>query len=192
MRTDIEKRLLERSQAALSGTLPVDPALERSLTDNTRTLEATLAQQLGPRYATSTAGIQALAENTKRAEELRSSARTGQLSLAEQLGVARQQMGNVERAGNIGRLLQAYGVPSGPAGAGTGQLNALAQALQGYGVQRQGSFQASIFNAQQPRFLSFLGNLLGIGAGAFIGGFGGGAGESLGSRLFGGVPKGTP
>lgn len=87
---DITKKLQERTAAALDGTLPVDPGLERELEQGRRDLAESLRKQLGPGWETSTPGIQALAEFDKRAAELHSSARTGQLTLAEQLAGARE------------------------------------------------------------------------------------------------------
>lgn len=80
----------KRTAAALSGTLPVDPALEQNLTNQEQTLRERLVQQFGAGYETSTPGIQSLQEFQKSAEALRFGARTGQMTLAEQLGLARQ------------------------------------------------------------------------------------------------------
>src|SRR5262245_31560115 len=44
-RQQIEQQLLDRSLAALSGHLPVDPALERGLAEERTTLQESLARQ---------------------------------------------------------------------------------------------------------------------------------------------------
>lgn len=85
----IDKMMKDRTLAALKGDLPVDPGLERSLKEGRGTLEESLRRQIGSGYATSTPGMQALADFDKRAEELRYGARTGQLTMGEQLSGAR-------------------------------------------------------------------------------------------------------
>lgn len=188
-RQSIEEKLLARSEAALSGNLPVDPTLERNLSENQRNVEGTLAQQLGPGYATSTPGMQALAENAKRGEELRYGARTGQLTLAEQLGMARENASNNAEQATFAKLASTVGLPGAGRGGSTNFLNSLAQALGGYGGQRQMQFQANAMNAQQPGFGSMIGEMLGpivgMGAGAFLGPLAGRGGYTLGKRLFG-------
>src|SRR5262245_46760018 len=64
-RQQIESQLLDRSLAALSGTLPVDPALERSLSEGESTLRESLLKQIGPGFETSSVGQYALAESRK-------------------------------------------------------------------------------------------------------------------------------
>jgi hypothetical protein len=194
MRKDVEKGLLQRSQQALEGKLPVDPALERSIADSRRDLEATLAQQLGAGYASSTPGQQALADATKRAEELRMGARRGELTLSEGLGLAREGSNEARQGALMTRLLSSYGASAPNTAASTGYLNSLAGALSGYGAQRQGQFQANMFNAQQPsdasQILGLLGQIGGTAAGAYFGGpfgamAGARAGQQFGSSLGG-------
>jgi hypothetical protein len=177
----LQEKYLKRSEDALAGNLPVDPALERNLATNEQSVRERLLSQLGPGYETSTPGMQALATERSRAEELRSGARTGQLALSEQLGLARAGAAEQKQSNLMARLMSSYGTSSALGGQTAGALQGLAQALQGYGAQRQGMFQANMFNAQQPGFMSFLGQLLGIGAGSFFGG----AGGAFGRRLFG-------
>ena len=148
LRGDIETKLLQRSQAALAGTLPLDPSLERGLSEQQQLLQGTLAQQLGPGYATSTPGMQALATQGQRAEELRYGARTGQLTLAEQLGLQREQASEARQSRQFAQLGGALGAP-GTTGAGTSNyLQGLAQAL-GLGLQGRGQqAQMAQFQAQ--------------------------------------------
>lgn len=89
-RQEIEELLLERSEKALKGELPVDPALERNIEEQREVLRARLQEQLGPGFETSTPGIEALQRFEESAEVLRDQARRGQLSLSEQLSLARQ------------------------------------------------------------------------------------------------------
>lgn len=85
---DINKLMLERQKNALAGKLPVSPALENELTKQRSDLESYLSRKLGPNWANSTPGIQALAEFNKNAETLREEARTGQITSGEQLLLA--------------------------------------------------------------------------------------------------------
>lgn len=89
LREEVEVGLLERSKAALAGELPVSPTLERELTQSEEQLRESLRRSLGPGFETSSPGIEALEGNRARAVELREAARRGELTLAEQLGVAR-------------------------------------------------------------------------------------------------------
>ena len=94
-RRELEEMLLKRSKDALEGNLPVDPTLERNLAESREQLRETLRQNLGPGFETSSAGIEALADFDKRAEELRYGARRGELTLSEQLSGARAAQGQV-------------------------------------------------------------------------------------------------
>jgi hypothetical protein len=85
---DMNLAYLDRYKKALAGELPVDPGLERSLTEQESTLRANLQRQLGPGWENSTPGQQALAEYKKRAEELRYSAARGEITAGEQQGYA--------------------------------------------------------------------------------------------------------
>lgn len=139
-RKRIEKGLLDRSEKALAGTLDVDPGLERGIAKNQSTLEATLAQQLGPGYATSTPGIQALAESSRYGEELRASARRGELTLAEGLGLNREQANRIATQQQMANLGSVFQVPGAGQGGSVQSLNSLAQILQGYQNDRQMAF----------------------------------------------------
>jgi hypothetical protein len=83
---DLAQMYIDRYKKGLAGELPVDPGLERSLTEN----EATLREKLRSQglEETSTPAIQSLAELRKRNEELRYAARRGEISAGEQQGYA--------------------------------------------------------------------------------------------------------
>lgn len=81
---------LKRSKAALAGELPVDPALIRSLDEEEEDLRNFLRQRFGPDFETATPAIQALAEHSKRKNEVLDAARRGDLTLAEGLSMARE------------------------------------------------------------------------------------------------------
>jgi hypothetical protein len=148
LRDSIEKGFLERTQAALKGELPVDPALGRELDTQERTLRESLRKQLGSGYETSTAGGGRLADFTKRRLELNDAARRGDLTLAEQLGLAREG-GNQQIIQNL--LNQVGGInQQGFAGA-----NALSGVIANYNrplgnmfANRQGAFAARSANFQ--------------------------------------------
>lgn len=162
----IDRMMKERTLAALKGNLPVDPGLERSLKEGRVTLEESLRKQIGTGYATSTPGIQALADFDKRAEELRYGARTGQLTMGEQLqgmrsasDMARGQAGMA--AGGMGMELadklrgSSLGGILGTHQAGWMGPQALGQAAAGfsnplsfYQNNRQMQHQANISNMQ--------------------------------------------
>lgn len=91
MKREIETKFAERSLKALKGELDVDPALEETLSTQERELRNRLSAQLGPGWETSTPGIEALGNFTRSSEILRAGARNDQLTLAEQLGLAREQ-----------------------------------------------------------------------------------------------------
>jgi len=183
---EIERLFGERSLAALKGELPVDPALEKDLGVQEQELRNQLTAQFGPGYETSTPGIQALEEFRRTAEILRSGARTGQLTLAEQLGITREQQNQFSRQSSQDVLRQSsIGDPLTFAGA-------FGQTAQGYGQaqipfikQREMQLQASQANAS--RTASLFG--AGIGAiGAFFSDDDGKADPVLVSKTLDGIP----
>ena len=81
----LTKAYQERQQQALSGTLPVSPALEKQLADEETQLTNTLSMRLGPDWQLSTPGIKAMSDLKQRHELLREEARRGQISTGEAL-----------------------------------------------------------------------------------------------------------
>jgi hypothetical protein len=120
-RKDYENQLLEHQRKALAGELPVDPTLERALTEGEQQLRAQLQAQLGTDYETSTPGIQAIEEYRKRAAEARSTVAHGQLSSGQQLLQTQTQMNQEQMAratrggtgllGNYGFQPVSFGAP---------------------------------------------------------------------------------
>lgn len=169
LRKEIETGLLQRTQAALKGELPVNPALVGEISDQEKTLRETLLKELGPGFETSTAGIKALGEFGERKTQLLESARRDDLTLAEQLGIARTGL-------NRQVTSQAYnsiaGVP--------GNMQGIASTVQGFNSplnwfqqNRQGQFQADSMNAQlrsqtMGQIFGGLGMLGGVAAGKWI------------------------
>jgi hypothetical protein len=188
LRKGLERSYLERQQQALAGTLPVDPALERGLQENTQAQNLALREQLGPGFASSTPGIQAQAVSTQRGQELRSAARTGQMTLAQQLGMSQAQ-GNLQRQqstmANMGGVFQA---PAAMSGGSTNNLNAMAQVLQGYQNERQ-----LAMGGMAPKKNRLGGTLSGAASGAISGAVLGSAIPVIGTgmgALFGGAAGG--
>jgi len=178
LRQDIETRFLERTQAALKGELPVNPALLRDLDEQEQNLENQLRNQFGD--LTSTPAQEALQRSQESRNLLLESARRGDLTLAEQLQLARQQ-GNqslinqtVNRGLSIGQTGNQFANQFGNA------VRTAGAAQQPFQFQRQMQFQANQFNAQQSDpFGSILGVITGIAGGAFAGGLGSGAAAKI-------------
>ena len=146
-RKDYENQLLEHQRKALAGELPVDPTLERALTEGEQQLRAQLQSQLGTGYETSTPGIQALEAYRQRAAEARSTVAHGQLTSGQQLlqtqaGMNTEQMARATRGGT--GLLGNYGFQPVSFGAPV-QAGGMSNALGTY----QG-MQGSLFQAGSP------------------------------------------
>ncbi len=147
LRKTLDKELAERSLKALRGELPVDPNLEKSLQKQDQTLRERLAKQFGPGYETSTAGIQTLGELFTNQEGLRASARRGELTLSEQLGIAREQQNDFGRQTSQDFLRQiGVGDPVSLAGAYGQIAGGYGSAQAPYLAQRQMQYQASASN----------------------------------------------
>jgi hypothetical protein len=100
----INSLLRKRQIDALEGRLPVDPALERGLAEQEATLRNQLQAQLGSGYETSSAGIQALSDFRKRAEEARFSTR--EQVLGRSAGMSAMNTGQLFGGAQLGRGLQ--------------------------------------------------------------------------------------
>lgn len=117
----------ERAIAALKGELPIDPTTTRELGQQEQTLRATLAKQLGPGWETSTSGREAMERFGQTKAGVLAGAQRGELTLAEQLGSAREASGFARDAYRQALLRgnplqapqagQAYGVNPGSAAA---------------------------------------------------------------------------
>lgn len=176
LRDQIELGLLERSQRALEGKLPVSPTLEREISEQGETLSARLRRNLGPGFETSSPAIEALQEHESRAIEAREAARRGELTLSEQLSLARGgqnfQMGQASR-GELSALPAMHPNFSNVIAGFNAPLNRMAD-------ERWRQFQ---IESQQPSFGSTLGQIFGIGVGAATGGIGTAIGTAIGQRM---------
>lgn len=104
----IASMMRTRTLAALRGELPVDPALERELSQGRTTLQQTLLHQLGSGAETSTPGIEALANFDKRAAELRQASRMDQLRGGETTRLAGQAGTSVTSQNTLNDLLNLF------------------------------------------------------------------------------------
>lgn len=129
---EIQKLLGERTLKALKGELEIDPALERDLKGQEQTLKERLQQQLGPGFETSSAGIEAMQKYREGADVLRYQARRGELTLSEQLSMARTgadiAQGGLALGGASAKLPGADPLSSGGFAFGVGQGTAQNQA----------------------------------------------------------------
>lgn len=165
-RKELEGMFLDRSLKAMKGELPLDPALEESLASGEQQLREKLQSQFGPGYETSSPAIETLGQFMRSSEILREGARTGQLTLSEQLGITREQQDQFSRASSTDALRNtAIGDPLTFAGAFGQTARGFGQAQTPYLQQRQMQAQASSANAD--RLYKLLG--AGIGAGGSMG-----------------------
>lgn len=168
-RDRIEDLLLDRQERALAGDLPVDPGLERNLQQQETDLRNRLQRQFGPGFETSSPAIETLGDFMGVSEALRHGARTGEMSLAQQLSLAREQQGMMRQQNRFGNVQQ-FGVqnPMGFAG-GIGQVaQGFGQALQQHPDRhhRQLTTQANIAQGQmQMQHQQGIGQMIGAGMG---------------------------
>ena len=166
LRKGIEKSFLERSQAALEGKLPVNPALLRDIERQRTTLRERYRRNLGPGFETSTPYEEAQREQEESIEAILEGARRGDLTLAEQLGISRQQATDTQLANMLNRATGAQSYPF--AGSGYGSLASLfGQAADPYRADRLARYQAEVARAGQQNQL--MGNIF-SGVGSIAGG----------------------
>jgi len=155
-RKELESGFLDRSLKALKGELPVDPALERSLGSSEEALREKLQAQFGAGYETSSPAIETLQQFRESSEILREGARTGQLTLSEQLGLTREQQRQFTQGAQADALRNtAIGDPMSFAGAFGQVARGYGQAQVPYMQNRQ--LQAQIKGANSDRLYKLLG-----------------------------------
>lgn len=128
LREENEQLLLERQNSALRGELPVNPALLSSLDEQEEELKASLLENLGTGFETSTPGIEALANFEEKKQAILEASRRDDIAsaggLANELGGFMQglttnrfnQTGSVLNAGfgaatNLSQIVQGYSSP---------------------------------------------------------------------------------
>ena len=160
-RKELERMFLDRSMKAMKGELPVDPALERSLGDQEQQLRERLQAQFGEGYETASPAIETLGEFFRSSEQLREGARTGQLTLSEQLGLTREQQRLYSQQSGMDAIRTGMiGDPLTIAGAFGQSASGFGQAMQPY-IQNR----SMIANANAQGKSAFYG-LIGSGIGA--------------------------
>lgn len=168
----LQSQYLDMQQQALSGKLPIDPSLTNELDKQDRTLAETLRQNLGAGWETSTPGIQAMAEQGKRRGELTYSASRGDLTLAQQLGLAQQQGSDAQMQNLLGRITGVNSMQGNMASLFGNAASTAGTAIQGYQNQSALSLNAAMGN-QQAKSAQSAGQMglvgAGIGGAAMIG-----------------------
>jgi hypothetical protein len=168
---EVASRLIDRQLAALKGELPDNPALLRDLATQERTLNETLRKELGSGYATGTAGGNRLDAFNESRNVILEGGRRGDLSLAEQLGLAREQANQSRTDALLARTggVNTMGLPTaqGFGQAASGYTAPLQQLVQ----IRQGRMQGNIARAQMQQaetamWLGFASDTIGAVAGA--------------------------
>lgn len=101
LRSEIETKFLERTQKALRGELAISPTLDRELTERKTGEIERLRRQFGPDFESTTPGGEALTRLSESDIEIREGARRGELTLNEQLSLARG--GANTRTGSVAR-----------------------------------------------------------------------------------------
>lgn len=183
LRKDIEEGFLERTQQALAGELPIDSSLLRELEEGRSSLSDVLRKNLGSGFETSTPGIESLADFDKRAIELKEGARRGDLSLAEQLGMARETS-NQARVDNFLARSQGSQAPFfQSANTLRGLAGGFGEAQQPYQQQRAQQTQLAIAQAKAAgdRSSGLFGALGQMGASFLFPGSGAVAGNAFGA-----------
>jgi len=138
---ELARKYQERQLAALEGKLPISPAMEENIQNQKNTLSATLAAKLGPNWAATTPGIQAMTQFEQAAELVREEARRGAIGQGVNLIGQGQQLTTPTATPtytSLGTMGSLYG----------GQQGRIPGILQPYQQQGLGQFQASMANQQ--------------------------------------------
>jgi hypothetical protein len=145
---EIETLFRQRSLAALKGELPVNPALLTQLEKEEMTLNETLRRNLGTGFETSTPGIEARGEFGRRRSDILEASRRGDLTLAEQLGQARETSVLNRPFAEVAGTSAATNRFANPFAAGSQLLQSFQGPLSNYAAQRQAELQARMGTAQ--------------------------------------------
>lgn len=110
---ELEEVFLDRSLAAASGDLPVDPQVIRDFDKSERVLRESLRKQLGEGYESSSPGIEALSEFESTKNATLAGLRRDELTLAEGLSLGRSGANTAESANELQTIAQILGRGSG-------------------------------------------------------------------------------
>lgn len=193
----LQQEFMTRTQNALEGRLPVDPGLIQSLDEQEQQLREQLRHQLGPGYETSSPGIEALRKFNLNKQNVLEGARRGDLTMAEQLGLA-------QTSANLGQQAQSFGQIMGVGQSPLASSSALGSVAGGagnaaslLGNERLAGYQAQLagYQNQQRNFGSLFGGLGQLGGMALFGPIGGAGGNLFGNLIgngFGSVMTSSP
>lgn len=182
-RADIEQGLIDRSKAALSGDLPLDPVLLRTLEKQQEDLESNLRSRLGTGFDTSSAGIEALSEQNLIAAIAKSDSARKDLVTSEGLRTNAQQSNESLIDSLISRTLGVAGARTAPAVGLAGVASGFQGPISGFQADRHAQFQSDVQNADSG-FLGGFGEFLGTAAFAPVSGLQGGSLFGKGVSLF--------
>lgn len=166
---DVASRLLDRQLSALKGELPDNPQLLQDLAGQESTLRESLRRS--GQDITSTAGQSALAKFGQYKEGLLEAGRRADLSLAEQLGIAREQANTQKQNQYLNQLVGLNQSPFAAAGAygqaAAGYSNPLQQLLAvRQGVTNANAQRRALNQAETAMWLGFGTDVLGSVASA--------------------------
>ena len=202
-----QRATLGRELDAIQGKLPIDPQLTQELDRQEAQLHSSLQRSLGPDYATSTPGQQALQDFQQRRANIVESAAQGQITSAAQLASAATGSAVANNNSVDSQIATALGISQAPL-TGISMFSPIVQGNQGIvsadnnvrSQKYQGAVQA------QGDFFGGIGSLIGTAAGIAlapatggaslaltVGGglkslFGGGGGGGIGSTQAGYSP----
>lgn len=156
---DLAMASTERSLKAYAGELDISPALEKSLGQRKEELEENLSRNLGSDWQSTTAGIQAMAQFDETSELVREEVRSG--IITNEGGMALSNLGYMSGIADTD-------MASFPGAQGGGIFSGAGQMAQHYQRDRQGQFQAGMYNSQarsqrQSGLMSGIGSLMGAG-----------------------------
>lgn len=179
-----QQATLSRELDAIQGKLPIDPQLKQELDRQEAQLHSSLQQSLGPDYATSTPGQQALQDFQQRRANIVESAAQGQITSAAQLASAATGSAVANNNSIDSQIATALGISQAPL-TGINMFGSVVQGNQGIvtadnnvrGQQYQGAVQA------QAASDSGIGSLLGTVAGITLAPYTGGASLALAGGL---------
>jgi hypothetical protein len=161
LRKENERLLLERQGAALRGELPVAPALLSDLDQQEEDLRASLLENLGTGFETSTPGIEALAEFGERKNAILEATRRDDIAGA---GAQANQMGGFLESLSGSRSARAAGAGQLPF-QNASNLSQIANSLSGPLQYRQNSRMMDFQMSQANNAPGGLESLLYQGAG---------------------------
>lgn len=172
---------LGREITALKGDLPIDPQLTQTLDRQEQQLHDQLRQSLGPDYASSTPGQQAIQDFNQRKANIIASAARGDIASAGQLAIQQSTSNAATIDQQIAAALGITQAPNQGISLFSNVANGQGQIVSQDNQVRQNEFQA------MNQSSSGLGSLFGTIAGVALAPYTGGASLALSGALGGGL-----